>query len=298
MAFREKLKKSSPNVAESSIKTYLFNIKRLAKLTGRESTPEKGSRWLFGKRLFKAVEEMPLNARKMLSSAAVKAARAYGVKPRKWLDLMNLSSKQYSENRDKRVKSKREEMLWPKDGYKSILGAAKTLEKKLPIKKLEEYNFADLRKLQAVWLLYFYGTHAPRLIETVRIDGKGPNTLTKGRSGFLLVLKDYKTAKTRGATRIKLDKSISKITSDFLKVVRRLTDHGYLLSNARNAKISKVGLSTLLRRTTAKAGLKGISVQLIRVLKSTANRNIIEKARALEQEMGHGSKQSLQYSKK
>ena len=298
MSFREKLKKSSPKITDSSVRTYYFNIKRLAKLTGRESIPDKGSRWLFGKRLIKAVSGLPLNARKMLSAAAVKAARAYKVKPRAWTELMNSASKEYSENRDKRVKSKREEMLWPKNGYKSILEAAKTLEKKLPVKDAKDYTFADLRQLQAVWLLYFYGTHTPRLIETVRIDGKGPNQLVKTSKGFVMTLRDYKTAKSRGPSKIRLDRSINKVTAHFIAATRRLTDHGFLLSNARRSPISKAGLSNLLRRTTAKAGLKGISVQLIRVLKSTENRDLIEKMRELESEMGHGSKQSLQYSKK
>ena len=49
-----------------------------------------------------------------------------------------------------------------------------------------------------------------------------------------------------------------------------------------------------------KAGLKGVSAQLLRVFKASdpETQKIIEKAKELEDEMGHSSRENKRYSKK
>jgi len=72
-----------------------------------------------------------------------------------------------------------------------------------------------------------------------------------------------------------------------------------LLTNIRGGALSRNGLSKLLTRLTEKLlGNKGFSASLIRVLKSTKHRDILEKSKALADEMMHSEKENLAYSRK
>ena len=72
----------------------------------------------------------------------------------------------------------------------------------------------------------------------------------------------------------------------------------FLLVNAKGTEMSKASLSKRLLKITRKAGLTGFSAQIMRVLKSTEHKKTIDKAEELQQEMGHGQRESRRYAKK
>ena len=97
-----------------------------------------------------------------------------------------------------------------------------------------------------------------------------------------------------------LDAALQEPTKKYLEAAERLYKHKFMFTNAKNAPLSKSGFSALLTASTRRGGLKGVSAQLLRVFKSSdpENRAVIEKARALEAELGHGSKEQRRYAKK
>ena len=146
-----------------------------------------------------------------------------------------------------------------------------------------------------------YGKHTPRLLETLRLPGHaGPNQLIKTKKGFKIILRDYKTAKSRGPSEFTLDAALTEPTTRFVKGAARLNKHAFVFTNSRGGPLSKSSFSKLLTSATRKAGLKGVSAQLLRVLKASGpeTQAIIEKAKELEQEMGHSSRENKRYSKK
>ena len=294
MTFAAKFKKANTKIAASSVRTYLANIKRLAKMSGASDIPENG-KWLSKKGLLASVKKLPLNARKILSAAAVAASRVYGVKVPTWEKLMRGASREYDGVREKRKRTKREKDLWV--DYGDVFKAGKKLWDS--VKEIK--TFAQARKAQAAYLLLLYGKHTPRLLESLvrpGHEGKNQMRLTKGK--YNVILRDYKTAKSRGVSKFTLDAALQEPTKRYLEAAERLYKHKFMFTNAKNAPLSKSGFSSLLTASTRRGGLKGVSAQLLRVFKSSdpSNKALIEKARALEDEMGHGSREAKRYAKK
>ena len=81
------LRKACKHCKPQSIKKYARDISRLYKLLDLDKLPENAT-WLKSEKLFKKYKSLPLNKRRALSVAGVKASQAYGVKNEKWLSAM------------------------------------------------------------------------------------------------------------------------------------------------------------------------------------------------------------------
>ena len=119
------LRKSCTNCTESSIKTYVQNVKALARLAGFKEAPTN-AKWLTGK-LLAQIKERPLNQYKRLAIAGVKALGAYGKKDSKWHEAMTEATVKYGRRRDTQKRTERETKNWPTDGYKALRKLANTL---------------------------------------------------------------------------------------------------------------------------------------------------------------------------
>ena len=215
MTFVPKFKKANSKLAKGSVRTYLANIKRLSKLAGNKSDyPETGS-WLSKKGLLTAVNKQPLNARKLLAAAAVKASRVYGNKVPAFEKLMFATSKQFDKVRDGRKKTSREKALWSE--YGEVYKAGEKLWEGVK-KDPDTWKLKDLRQAQVAYLLLLYGQHTPRGLESLKLPGAaGPNQLRKVKGGYEIILRDYKTAKSRGPSKFRLDKKLVDPTNVFVK---------------------------------------------------------------------------------
>lgn len=290
MTFETKFRKKNKGIAASSVKTYLANIRRLAKAMGFDKIPETGS-WIKTKKLLTWLRKQNLNTKKILSSAGVKAAQTYGEGHAGLGKIMKESSEKYETERGKQKKTKREKVLMPDGGYAAVGKAAAKLRAQLPAKVK---TMRDYMQLQDAWLLSFFGKHTPRLIESVLI-GKGTNRIQSAGKGWKITLGEHKTSKSRGASVIKLDKSLNEITSRLIKARLPQIKHNFLLSAARGGKMSKSGLSQRLTKITAKALGRGFNSQILRVLKATSQSGIMKKVKEYLDEMGHGLSQERKY---
>jgi hypothetical protein len=288
MAFETNFKQKNKKIATSSVRTYLANIRRLARALGHDKIPESPA-WL--KKAPAWLNKQTLNIKKILSAAGVKAAQTYGITHEALSKIVKKAGEEYDAFRKKGKKTKREAALMPKDGYKSIAKAAARLRADLPktTKTLRDYM-----RVQDAWLLSFFAKHTPRLINDVLI-GKGKNKLVQKGKTFTLVLGQHKTSKTMGTSKIKLDKSLYELTNRMIKGRPPVVDHNYLLVAPRGGKMSKSQLSARLRKITGKALGRGFSTQILRVLKATDKSAEMKKVRQYLAEMGHSLTQEAKY---
>ena len=288
MTFESKFRKKNKKIAASSVKTYLANIRRLARALNHESIPD-GSAWL--SKVPAWLRKQKLNTRKILAAAAVKAAQTYGIKHETLSKIMKDAGEQYDKERQKGKKTKREAALMPKDGFAAVAKAATKMRGELPAKVR---TMKDYMRLQDAWLLSFYAKHTPRLINSVQI-GRGANKIAQKGSKFTITLTDHKTSKSVGTITIKLHKSLNALTARLIKSRPPAINHHYLLSAPRGGKMSASQLSSRLRKITSKEIGRGFGAQILRVLRATENSKEMEKVREYLQEMGHGLKQEKKY---
>ena len=303
---RKKLKPICTNCTDSTITVYAHNILRLYRLVkpGSEGVPASGG-GLKDKSLYKKFDSQKLSARRVLSVAAVKANVMYkNEKNEDWTIRMNRTVEEYEKQRDKRIKTPREQARWPSKGYDSLKTAAEKLKKELKTQIANTKTTSDLYKVQQYMILKLYSEHALRLdwadvkLSKPEKDQKWNFLYKDKRKGWILVVRKFKTEKFMGEQTIKVARPAGLALNMFVPKVEKLTDHGFLLSTKGGKKLSRQGLSILLSRTTEKYMGKRISSQIIRVLKATKFRAATEKAAEVAKEMMHSEKQHMQYTKK
>ena len=291
------LKKVCTNCKPSSIKTYWANIQALARVAGRDAMPAGGT-WL-NDALLKLVQAMPLNRYKRLTTAGVKAAQMYNVKKPKWSKAMGDAADKYARIRESGKRTKREDENWPKDGYKALRTLAQTLHSEQEhLERKKAWNSRDLYHYQKYLIVLFYSRFALRgdLADVRHKKPFGPNWLQAQKNKYKLHIGEHKTSRARGAIELDVDGDLAEALHTFLPQLRRLTTHGYLLSTLRTGnRMQRQDMLKLIRKTTRERLGKNIGVQLIRVLKVSASQKEIDKAAALQQELGHSGAMQRRY---
>ena len=298
--FETKLRKVCERCTESSIKTYLANIKALAKIAGRDTIPNNAD-WLSGKLLAK-IKKDTLGRYKRYAIAGKKALQAYGKKAEKtWGEAVADATGKYDAERNKQKKTKREEKNWPKGGYKAMKTLAADLAEEVhSILKTgpKHASIGDLYRLQRWFVVTFYAHHALRGdLAEVRIEKKGQDYLHRGKNGKWHVhIGQHKTVKAHGAIDFELAPDVEDALTKFLPFVKALTDHGYLLTTLRTRrKMSRRDMLLMLRRITEERLGVRLGVQMVRVLRVTELAEHIDETEKLRQEMGHTATTQLQY---
>ena len=290
-----RLRKACKNCKPSSIQTYWYNIRTLARLAGKDDVPAKGS-WL-NDALRKRVGEMPLQRRKRYAAAAVKASQMYGTKSEKWVLLMSKASEQYARQRETGKRTKREHENWPKDGYKALRKLADTMHGEVKfLESKDAWSRSDLYHYQKYLIVRFYSTHALRGdLADVRLKRPlGSNWYDAKK--HTLHIGEHKTAKARGALTIELtDASVRRAFDVFVPHAKK-RKHGFLLSTLRtDNRLNRHDMLKLIRNLTKDRLGKNIGVQLIRVLKVSAHQKEIDKATDLQRELGHSGAMQRRY---
>ena len=304
---RALLQKSCKTCTASSIDTYFYTIRGLAKLVGLEEVP-LDHRWINDK-LFERVKLQPkTTSSKNLAVAALKALRAYtqndAVKKKieKWGAFVSKISDQYSRVRNKQERTKREAQNWPKGGYDDIRKLAATLRKEHVVqnaltKAPARISFTELWYLGRWFVFTFYSRHALRGdLADLQINKKGANYLYKKNGKWHVHVGDHKTAKSHGAIDIALHEDVHKALNLFLPYVRAKTSHGYLLSTKRYGnRMRRVDMMKMIRSTTESYLGKRIGIQMLRVMKTTSHLKELDDAASLRQEMGHSASMQHKY---
>ena len=295
------LQKSCTECTASSIETYFYNIKALAKAGGHDSVPTH-SRWI-NDALLQKLKKLPLMRFKNLTIAAIKALKAYGTsgtKLEKWGKEMNSATERYAKQRNTQQRTEREAKNWPKGGYAAIGKLAEELQQEVsPILKKApaKITLAELWRLGRWFLVLFYSKHALRGdLGDVQIRKKGQNYIDKRGKTWHMHIGNHKTVRAHGAIELKLDPKVSAGLELYLPYVRAKTKHGYLMSTKRHGnRMSRKDMMLLLRRTTENRLGKRIGVQLIRVMKTTAKLKSIDEAAKLRSELAHGPSMQWKY---
>ena len=302
MSFIDKLRTKKNTLKQSSVDTYIRNIKRIRKVVGDLPIPPKDHKWLLSPRLLKWYDEQTLNVQRPMASAAGIALAVYDKKSQEWRSRQRKAMEQYDQNRRKRRLTDKQKAKMPEKGFDSLKKVITQMKKELKhvISKIE--TMADLLRVQDLLILSLYYDIPLRLdyatLQTEKSDSKNCIFKQKRPSGWFLELHDFKTSKSLGSKKFKMNQSNQRLLNKFVPAKNRLTDHGFLLTNKKGNKMSKQVLSkTLMKITKARLG-HNFSVQLLRILYAMRNRDVIETAKEVSDKLLHSAKQSLEYAKK
>ena len=299
--FEELLRGVCKDCTESTIRTYTFNVRALAKLAGHDKVPMH-SRWL-DVQLLKKIRQLPVNQFKKHVIAGAKALRAYGKSSKTWAEGVREAERRYQKDRSKQKRIPREEGNWPEGGYGAIHKLAETLHDEVSyiLKKAPAaITNVQLYKLMQWFVILFYSKHALRGdLAECSIKKRGQNYIYEKDNSWHVHIGQHKTVKHVGAIDFELDPAVQKGLRQYLPYLRAKTSHGFLLSTKVTAvKLSRRDMLKMIRNLTEERLGKRIGVQLVRVLRTTASEEAINKAAQLRTELGHGAKTQLQYISK
>ena len=303
MTFKEKLDRVKKDIKQASRDTYLRNIRRLRKVKHELPVPESHA-WLVEKPLIAWFDKQPLNVRRHLATAAQTALKVYGKESDAWSKRQSTAMKEFDDDRRKRQLTEKQKKQMPKDGFDSLKHVISSLRKELRhlMSSPKEWSVKDLVRVQELVIISLYYDYPLRLdYADLKIDSDEGNFISKSKlkpRGFFITLREYKTAKTLGTQKFKLNRVNQRLLNKFIPQVRRLTTHGYLLTNSAGNKMSKQVLSKTLQHSTKKRIGREFSVQLLRILYAMKNRGVIESAKEVSRKLLHTQEQSLMYAKK
>ena len=303
MTFKEKLDRVKKDIKQASRDTYLRNIRRLRKVKHELPVPDSHG-WLVEKSLVAWFDKQPLNVRRHLATAAQTALKVYGKESDAWSKRQSTAMKEFDDDRRKRQLTEKQKKQMPKDGFDSLKHVISSLRKELRhlMSSPKEWSVKDLVRVQELVIISLYYDYPLRLdYADLKIDSDEGNFISKSKRkprGFFITLREYKTAKTLGTQKFKLNRVNQRLLNKFIPQVRRLTTHGYLLTNSAGNKMSKQVLSKTLQHSTKKRIGREFSVQLLRILYAMKNRGVIESAKEVSRKLLHTQEQSLMYAKK
>ena len=292
------LKKSCTTCTKSSIKTYFYNIKALAKLAGYEDVPKHG-RWV-NKQLLAKIRKLPLMKFKNMTIAGNKALAAYDKKNELWSKAMQESTVNYNKQRDTQKRTKRESANWPKEGYRALSKLASELYKDVEHvyeKAPAKVTYPELWQMLRHFVILFYSKHALRGdLADVRIRRGGSNFIERKNKKWHMHIGQHKTVKAHGPIELDLDATVGKQLDKYLLYVKAKTKHGFLLSTKRYGnKLTRKDMMQMIRTTTKERLGLNIGIQMIRVLKTTDHFKSIDESTKLRGELAHGPGMQWKY---
>ena len=233
---KARLRRVCKSCTESSLQTYYYNIKALAKMAGHDEVPGH-HRWINSALLKKIRKSLPLMKFKNMTIAGNKALSAYDKKNEEWAKAMQDSTTKYNKQRDTQKRTKREEANWPKDGYKALAKLASELYKDvehLYDKAPAKVTYPELWQMMRAFVILFYSKHALRGdLADVRIKRGGSNYLEKKGKKWHMHIGQHKTVKAHGPIELDLDAAVGKQLDKYLPYLRANTKHGFLLFGKR-----------------------------------------------------------------
>ena len=308
MRFETRLRRECSRCTESSIRTYLANIKALARLAGLTEVPDSSASWLDAE-LLDICKNESLGRYKRFAIAGRKAHQAYGnlqtQAAQDWAQAVVESSVEYDRQRNEQKKTPREKAQWPEDGYQALQRLARQLYEEeasfiYETTAPEHITPGDLYKIQTHFVILFYAWHALRGdLAEARILPKGQNYIYKKAGRWHLHISEHKTVRAHGAIDFALAEPVAEGLDRFLPYVRAATSHGFLLSTMRRGtRLQRHDMLRLIRRVTEERLGKRLGVQMIRVLRVTEAAEQIDQAAELRAQMGHTAATQFQYVSK
>ena len=303
MSFVSKLREKKKKLKKSSQDTYIRNIKRLRRVKNELPIPDKDHKWLLSKGLISWYDDQPLSVRRHMSNAANIALSVYGKESKEWKSRQRKSMEEFDESRRKRELTPQQKARIPAKGFDSIKKVVTQMKKELKHVINNTETLADLLRVQNLVILSLYYEFPLRLdYATLKTErSKSTNSIYKNLkkpAGWHISLHEFKTAKSLGSKTFRFGAGNQRLLNKFIPAVKRLTKHGYLLTNKKGGQMSKQVLSKTLMKITKRRIGKGFSTQLLRILYAMKNRDVIESAKDVSEKLLHSQDQSLLYAKK
>lgn len=303
MSFVSRLRDKKKTLKKSSQDTYIRNIKRLRRVKHELPIPDKDHKWLLSKGLISWYDDQPLSVRRHMSNAANIALSVYGKESKEWKSRQRKSMEEFDESRRKRELTPQQKARIPAKGFDSIKKVVTQMKKELKHVINNTETLADLLRVQNLVILSLYYEFPLRLdYATLKTErSKSTNSIYKNLkkpAGWHISLREFKTAKSLGSKTFRFGAGNQRLLNKFIPAVKRLTKHGYLLTNKKGGQMSKQVLSKTLMKITKRRIGKGFSTQLLRILYAMKNRDVIESAKDVSEKLLHSQDQSLLYAKK
>ena len=195
-------------------------------------------------------------------------------------------------------KSETEKTKWLEGGLRSLKRASTELKREIG-RLLSENSIKSLYAYSQYVILRFYSDVALRnTLADVEI-GSGSNHIKK-KGVFTLKLSQFKSSDKVGPVEIPLTKALSTVLTKYVKYRAQFSlDHKYLLVNAKGKKLSRKALGIILHKLSLKYTGKALGSRMIRVLKATENKAVLDLAQKVSREMLHKDmKQTASYARK
>jgi hypothetical protein len=127
----------------------------------------------------------------------------------KWALAMSDSTEKYARGRESGVRTKREALNWPKDGYKALATLARDLHTELQhLEKSKYWTRAELYHYQRYLIVLFYSKHALRgdLADVRHKKPYGPNWIQSSSGKYKMHIGEHKTSRAHGAIKLELER--------------------------------------------------------------------------------------------
>jgi hypothetical protein len=280
-------------------KKYLRDIRRLYELTHTGEVPAKQSSWLKSEKLFKKYKAIPLNIRRALSVAAVKASQAYGLDLEKWGEAMRDDVIKYKKSRSEQKISKVEKEKWPKGGYPVLKKISTELKRSIRRDIAGPPSIKGLYMYSQYISLRFYAEVAFRNdLPSVVLAGKG-NVMSKKKGVYEIRMTDFKASDKIGTITVTLSRALTRVIDKYLKYRNKLDlKHDFLIVNSQGKPLSKKALSVILNRITKRFTGHSFGTRLIRVMKATHEKKTLDAAKKIANDMLHSLDTSQTYARK
>jgi flagellar biosynthesis regulator FlbT len=303
MSFVSKLREKKKTLKKSSQDTYIRNIKRLRRVKNELPIPDKDHKWLLSKGLISWYDTQPLSVRRHMSNAANIALSVYGKESKEWKSRQRKSMEEFDESRRKRELTPQQKARIPAKGFDSIKKVVAQMKKELKHVINNTETLSDLLRVQNLVILSLYYEFPLRLdYATLKTErSKSTNSIYKNLkkpAGWHISLHEFKTAKSLGSKTFRFGPGNQRLLNKFIPAVKKITKHGFLLTNKKGGAMSKQVLSKTLMKITKRRIGKGFSTQLLRILYAMKNRDVIESAKQVSEKLMHSQDQSLLYAKK
>ena len=302
-SFFKLLKAVCKKCKKASLLVYHQNIKRLYRLIEPDATHVPTSQeWLDSEELWKKYKAKPVNIRRHLSTAGMKAASALKMKPEnKWYAAMIKDQSLYQKERNKNEPSEKEKALIPKRGLKAIKKSAIELKKRIKFVLQAEPSKSNLYKYQWFIALKLYSEIPFRnTFADINISGTKGNHLVRPKHGaYKFVMTDFKNSDRLGPREVPISRAGTMALKKFLAYREKVgIKHNKLFSTKTGEIMNKATFGKGLQATTSKILGKPIGSRIIRILHASDKADVIKEAAELTNKLLHSSKQTAQYVRK
>ena len=250
-------------------------------------------------------KKLPLSQRRTLSVAAVKAGQVYGKAQEQWVSQMYKSQSEYTDQRNKNLKTDKEKKLWPKGGFSAIKKAATEQKRRIRHVLEEEPSFEGLFHYGMYIVLRLFSELPFRNdFATLQVaETKEGNYIEVPKTKSAKIkfhLRQFKHSKSIGEREFTLGKANSTALRKYLAYREAAgPKHGFLLSTKSGARMTRANLGKSLHKLTKALLGKSFGSRLIRILASSSVKPEIDKAVEMSKKLLHGRmSQTKQYTRK